>query len=259
VPRFLIGLCLFANFALAQSDKLLGYTVLNERLEPEISSYLGQIVWAYASLYMRCQDKETSGTVRFYNSQQNLDIKIDNIALISLQEVLDNPSQRTSYTPYISIDGGLTGPNSSDAISPTPDSVYLVLLETDVPITNHAVVSFGDGETFLPCQAFYTFLGPDKLYFERAFSKVSLQEVASIQNWSEAEFNFVIEEPGAERLLIGMTRDMVFWKVGWPLEPFDFEEALEADEWTYQWHIPYGLEVHFAGGKVMSFTEWGLP
>jgi hypothetical protein len=231
-------------------EEIFGYEIIDELLEPAVTSYIGREVWAYGNLDVYCQKRvDIPQSTRFYNTTPELKLSIDTIELVKLPE--------NFWQQIIHVNGGFTQPGDYSGVS--SETAFLIVLKTETAIKNNGYASNG---TFLEdelCQDFFTIVFPEMMYLERIFSFESIQDVAKEKVWPKQALNNVLDMNVSVQ--IGMTKDMVLWKLGAPLRPLELKESFDADAWSYLSQVPFSKDVTFdkRDGNVIKFIEGRLP
>lgn len=246
--KFRLVVILIFSFALAQEEKF-GYKVLNEPLEPAVTSYIGREVWVYGRLRIYCQNPmNTQQVSRFYNMTPQHKLTIQNLVPIQLPE--------NYWQQIIHVNGGFTQPGDHSGV--TSETAFLLTLLTKEPIKNYGGASDGSPIEDALCQEFFTVVLPELNALERVFSFNSFEEIAKQEGWSEQEVQAVLSE--STSVAVGMTREMVLWKLGAPLKPLELSEAWSAGHWSYLSYVPFSHSVDFdQEGKVSKYSEGRLP
>jgi hypothetical protein len=249
--KSILIVALMLSFALAQ-EEIFGYEVLNDPLEPAVTSYIGREVWAYGRLQVYCQNPiNTQQVSRFYYTSPKNKLAIQNLSHVNLPE--------DSWQRIIHVNGGFTQPMDHSGVS--SETAFLLTLNTESPILNEGSASDGSlsqDELYTSCQEFFTVVLPQVSYLERIFSFIPFEEIAEQQGWTDQEVRDVLDVYASVSL--GMTRDMVLWKLGAPLNPLNLDEAHSAGHWSYLSYVPFSHNMGFdQDGKVSKYSEGRLP
>jgi hypothetical protein len=251
--RKIIFLSMFLMFPARAQEEMFGYKVLNEPLEPAVTAYIGREVWAYGNLRVYCQNPmNTQQVVRFYDTTPNNKLTIQNLVRVKLPE--------EHWQQVIHVNGGFTQPMDFSSI--TSQTAFLLTLRTETATVNTALVyddSLSHDELYILCQEFFTVVFPKMNYLERIFSFQSVQDVAREKEWPKQALAEVLDPYTSVQL--GMTREIVLWKLGAPLHPLELDEALNAGYWSYLGYIPFSKTVMFnkKTGTVTKYSEGRLP
>jgi hypothetical protein len=236
------------SFVLAQ-EEMFGYEIIDEPLEPAVASYIGREVWAYGNLRVYCQNPmDTQQVSRFYNTTPRDKLSIQNLVLVELSE--------NYWQQIIHVNGGFTQPGDHSGV--TSETAFLLTLRTKEPIKNYGSASDGSPIEDALCQEFFTVVLPELNALERVFSFIPFEEIARQKGWTKQDVQDVLDIYASVN--VGMTRDMVLWKLGAPLEPLELSEAWSAGHWSYLSYVPFSHSVDFdQEGKVSKYSEGRLP
>jgi hypothetical protein len=239
--------------ALAQ-EEMFGYKVLNEPLKPAIASYIGREVWAYGNLDIYCQNpRDTQQVSRFYNTTPRDKLTIQNLVLVELPE--------NYWQQIVHVNGGFTQPGDYSGVS--SETAFLIVLQTETPIEDNGSAASGTSLSYdtiveEKCQKFFTVALPKLMFLERIFSFTPFAEIAEQKGWSGQDVQTILDVNTS--VTVGMTRDMVLWKLGAPLKPLNLEEASSATHWSYLSYVPFSHDVDFdQDGKISQYVEGRLP
>ena len=248
--RLNIALVLVSLLATAQSTELFGFPLRTEALPREVANYVSKTIWVRGKVSLSCQETGLSSAERIFFTSPAQSFLIQNIYLVDIPK---------DFYPAIAFNGGTAHPMDRSALK--LDSAFLVLLESATPLKPAGLINSSDIPIDDPrylCQTFYSLIVPEAVYLQRAFSFTSPQEAARKHGWTSEQLATVLEAR-TSHITEGLTREMVLWLRGWPLDPLELSEALIADTWIYRGVVPLSLTLHFENDKVASFEEGKLP
>lgn len=207
------------------------------------AKFEGRRVWAYGGFQVHCATGDPIATGGFWTRASS------SAVIRAIFRV---------HTGGIEIGaGGLKAADAFRSAFSAFDPLVVVLTPTE-EFKPTAAYSGGAPGTRQPpgvvkaCAVMFQMHG-DTWDFERTYS---LQPPGTMHaDWPPAMLRAVLDD----RIVVGMTHEMVAWAKGWPIEYGTIQDLKAMESWRFDDLRPLGYRVHFKGGRVVRVSPEGRP
>jgi len=215
----------------------------DDRLDALRTKFEGRQVWAYGGFQVHCATGDPIATGGFWT-------RASSSAVI----------RRIFRIHAGGIEIGAGGLRAADAFPSAFSALdpLVVVLTPAEDFKPTAAYSGGVPGTRQPpgvlkaCAVMFQMHG-DVWDFERTYSLQPPWKAHA--DWPPAMLRAVLED----RLVIGMTHEMVAWTKGWPVEYGTIQDLKAMENWRFDDLRPLGYRVHFKGGRVVRVGPEGRP